>query len=124
MSDDKEQQDQKQMPDSTVQFILEKLQENQEKIVTAIQEINLTLARQEESLRLHIYRTGLAEESIKMLRTEAEKRELQVQKQLVPIKEDITLVKGAFKTFKVIGSVIAFIGAAVGSVIGILRLLK
>lgn len=89
MSDDKEQQDQKQMPDSTVQFILEKLQENQEKIVTAIQEINLTLARQEESLRLHIYRTGLAEESIKMLRTEAEKRELEVQKQLDQLKKTL-----------------------------------
>jgi len=117
-------QNEEKLSESTVKFILEKLQDNQEKIVTSIQGIELTLARQEESLRLHIYRTGLAEESIKMLRSEMASKDENLQKQIEPIQTHITMVQGSMKTFKLIASVVAFIGATVASVIGILRLLK
>jgi hypothetical protein len=119
-----EEQKEEQLSESTMKFILEKMQETQHEIVKAVQEINLTLARQEESLRLHVYRTGLAEENIKMLRAEMASKDESLQKQIEPIQNHIIMVQGSFKTFKIIASVVGFIGASVASVVGILRLFR
>jgi len=50
-----------------VKEVLDKVYDRQEKMAEDLGEIKITLAKQEESLRTHIYRTELAEKAIEVL---------------------------------------------------------
>jgi hypothetical protein len=50
--------------------LLEKLYEKQERMAEDLADIKVILAKQEENLKIHIYRTDLAEENIALLRQE------------------------------------------------------
>lgn len=69
-------------------------------IITSIGHINVTLGKQEENIKHHIYRTDLAEENIKELR-----------KDVAPIKKHVAMIEGVLKFF---GLVALFVGIAAG----------
>lgn len=80
--------------------MIKKVYEKQEKMAEDIQDMKLILVRQEENLRIHIYRTELAEENIKLLR-----------QQLMPIEGHVKMVNGVFKFLGVLSLIV---GIAVG----------
>lgn len=66
--------------------LLEKIYQKQEHLSEEISDIKVTLAKQEENLRLHMYRTELAEKSIEILKEE-----------LKPVKAHVILIQGVAK---------------------------
>lgn len=69
-------------------------------------DIKVILAKQEESLRLHIYRTDLAEKNIELLRN-----------QVKPIEDHVKYINGGLKLIGVISLV-------AGALISVLELFK
>lgn len=57
---------------------LERFYDKQEQMANDLSDIKVLLAKQEENLKLHMYRTELAEESIKLLREELKPLEYHV----------------------------------------------
>ena len=100
--------------DSDVKDILNKLQINQEDISKTMNEINITLARQEESLRLHVYRTNLLESSVSLLRDEFKMKEEAVAAQLKPIQTHIDMIGGVIKFITIAATVLAAVGGLAG----------
>jgi len=86
--------------------LLNKISEDQEKMAEDIQDMKLILVRQEENLRVHIYRTELSEENIKLLR-----------QQLVPMENHVKMVNGVFKF-------IGLVSLLVGIVVGIINIIN
>lgn len=83
------------MSDEKTKF-LERIYNKQERMSDDIADIKVVLAKQEENLRQHMYRTELAEEGIELLR-----------KQLKHIDKHVTMVNGIFKLF---GGIAIFTG--------------
>lgn len=69
---------------------LERIYDKQEQIASDVGEIKVTLAKQEENLKLHIYRTELNEQNIELLRKE-------FHKDVEPIKTHIKYLQGIAK---------------------------
>lgn len=93
------------MNDEKTKF-LERIYDKQERMSEDIADIKIVLAKQEENLRQHMYRTELAEESIDLLR-----------KQLKHIDNHVTMVNGGIK---VLGG-LAFFAGFVFSVLKIIE---
>lgn len=83
--------------------LLNKILEKQDKMSEDISDIKLVNIKQEENLRLHMYRTELAEQNIEILK-----------KELVPVKKHVDLINAAVK-------IIASISILVGIVVGIVE---
>lgn len=81
-----------------------------EKIRDDIAEIRVILGRQEESLKLHIYRTTLAEKNLDLLRQEFHMHEDKLDKELKPINKHINLVDSAFKILGVLSILVSIVG--------------
>lgn len=86
--------------------LLDKIYEKQEKMAEDLTDMKVILAKQEENIRIHIYRTSLAEENIKMLR-----------EQLKPVENHVKMVNGALKFLGVLSLV-------VGIVLGIINIVQ
>lgn len=74
-----------------------------------IGEIKITMAKVEENLRHHIYRTELAEENIKLLREQFE-----------PVETHVKQVEGALKIF---GGLSVLVGIIVG-IVEVIRFIR
>lgn len=74
------------------------LRESLEKINNRLNSIDATLIRQEESLKLHIYRTELLEEAVESIRHDVE-----------PLKKSKNMMEGAFNLLGKIGMVVAIL---------------
>lgn len=89
---------------------LNRMYERQEKMAEDINDIKTILSRQEEQLKLHIYRTDLAEQNIEMLRTE--------------FKTEITPVKTHTQFVNALMKLVGGIAIIVGLIAGIVELIK
>jgi len=67
---------------------LERVYDRQHEMAKDINDIKIVLAKQEENLRHHIYRTDLAEQNIELLR-----------KQLEPVESHVKILQGLLKIF-------------------------
>lgn len=83
--------------------LLNKILEKQERMSEDISDIKLVNIKQEENLRLHMYRTELAEQNIEILK-----------KELVPVKKHVDLINAAVK-------IIAGVSILVGIIVGIVE---
>ena len=86
--------------------LLERFYDKQEQMAKDLSDIKVILAKQEENLKLHIYRTELAEQNIELLR-----------EQLKPIENHVKIISGITK-------IIAAISIIVGITLGILEILQ
>lgn len=73
--------------------------EKLDKIVEDVNEIKVILARNTSSLELHMKRTDLAEQNLEQLRQE-------VSEDLKPIKEHISMIKGAMWLLGMLGAML------------------
>ena len=78
----------------------ERLYEILDKIGEDVSELKITSAKQEENIKEHMRRTELAEENLKMLRTEIE-----------PLKQHVIAINGVLK---IIGVISVVTGSAAG----------
>lgn len=65
---------------------IKRMLDKQDKITDDMGDIKITLSKQEENLRLHVYRTDLAEQNIELLR-----------KQIIPIETHVHYIQGITK---------------------------
>lgn len=93
------------MEPELLEFI-KSLQDKLDKSHDELTEIKIILGRQEESLRLHVYRTDLAEQNIEMLRQEFQ-----------PIRTHVNYVQGGLK-------LIGLLGTIGGIILSILKITK
>lgn len=85
---------------------LAKILKKQDEHTEDLTDIKVILTQQEANLKLHIYRTDLAEENIQLLRND-----------LKPIHKHVTVVTGFLK-------IMGGFSIAVGTVIGIIKIIS
>jgi len=85
---------------------LKKILDTQSKHSANLTDMKVILAKMEESLKLHIYRTDLAEENIEMLRSN-----------IKPIQKHVTIVNGFLK-------ILGGFSIAVGTIVGIIKIIS
>ena len=96
---------------------LDKLEVKFDKIGGHLDSINSTLIRQEESLKYHILRTDLAEENIKLLKDNFDKRTDSINKQIEPIQAHVNMVVG-------VGKFIGYVSVVSGIVYTFIQIFK
>ena len=77
---------------------LDKIEEKIDRVESKISNIDVTLAKQAKDLEHHIYRTGLAEENLELIR-----------KEMIPVKRHVALADATFKIIGAISSGIMFV---------------
>ena len=84
---------------------LERIYDKQEQMADDISEIKVVLARQEENIKLHIYRTEIAEKNLELLKNGFK-----------TVNSHVKMVQGAFKA-------LGILSLLVGIAVGVARLL-
>lgn len=91
----------------------DKIEEKLDKVQEDISEIKVTLARNTASLELHMKRTEMAEEALTLLKQELQDRteeiERKITKEILPLKDHVTLVRNTFIIITAIAAILTFL---------------
>jgi hypothetical protein len=95
----------------------ERLELKIDKIDERLDSIDKTLIKQEENLKLHMYRTELAENNLKLLKQHIDNETAKITDRIQPIQVHVVQVQGIIKLIGILATVIAIVA-------GIWRLLE
>lgn len=93
-----------------------RIHEKLDKIIEKVTTLEVTSAKQEQNINHHVYRTDLAEENIKLLRTSTEQGFQEIKEEIEPLKSLRNNVIGAIKWTTLVLTI-------VGAIIGIIKLI-
>lgn len=85
--------------------ILKKLDKIDEKLGS----IDRTLIKQEENLKLHMYRTELAEANLILLRRHVDNETTKITKRIEPIQMHVVQVQGIAKLLSILATAVAIL---------------
>lgn len=105
---------------SSLMTFLERLDHKVERLDRRLDSVDKTLVKQEANLDKHILRTDLAEENLKLLRTDLRGVETEIK----PLKKHVAQVEIALKIAGILASIALACVGAVSSILKILSLLN
>lgn len=107
-----EENNKKKLSDTTVYLLNDKIDKVDDKlngIDGKLESIDKTLIKQEENLKLHMFRTSLAEQNLELLKTYIDQETTKIVEKIDPIDKHVNMVKVVAKFLTGLLAVIATI---------------
>ena len=82
-----------------------------DKIDEKLDSIDKTLIKQEENLKLHMYRTELAESNLKLLKQHIDNETSKITERIEPIQVHVVQIQGIIKLISILAMIVSIVAS-------------